>query len=762
MKFLIALLVLFHIRHSYGVNVVYSNNRPNKDLSSNIESSEHLYSNTWAVHLEGGERKAREIAEKNGFNFVRKFSSFEDYYLFEHKDVENRRNRRSIEHHSRLEREPTVRWAEQQKILKRTKRGFQDFTDPLFAEQWYLKNRGITSCKETKGINVVPVWEKGITGKGVVVTILDDGLEHSHADLVGNYEPGASYDFNSGDPDPFPTYTSDNINKHGTRCAGEVAGAINNGLCGVGVAYNSRVGGVRMLDGDVTDAVEGQSLSLNPQKIDIYSSSWGPDDDGKTVDGPGHLAYEAFTKGTTKGRDGKGSIFVWATGNGGKNHDYCSCDGYINSIYTVSIGAVDDCGKSPWYAEPCPGTMAVTYSSGVSGINKEIVTTDLHNKCTMKHTGTSAAAPLAAGIFALVLEANPELTWRDLQHLVVKTSKKISENDNMWQKNDAGLSVNPKFGFGVLDTAAMVEAAKSSHWKTADEQHICKSKVKKETKDIPAMGSVTSEIFTSGCFGQPSSVNQLEHVHAYITLKHPSRGGLSISLKSPSGITSPLLEKRILDTASVGFTDWPFLTVFNWGENPTGTWELTVKDSSGRGGVLVEWRLDVYGTFNSSLVKHVDENKMCIDECVKGCPHPFSEKCIGCKKYCDCEKGVCVSQCDSNLSADHERRHCRRALNTEIESNSDASAKNGRAATSSATVKVQHSLLSISMPAKFAVIALSAAVLLALAGAIGYFLMGLPNTRNSGRAVDYQMVGAPGKYVVDLNISHEDPTHDVQ
>ena len=366
------------------------------------------------------------------------------------------------------------------------------------------------------------------------------------------------------------------------------------------------------------------------------------------------------------------------------------------------------------------------------------------------------------GIFALVLEANPELTWRDLQHLVVKTSKKISENDDMWQTNDAGLSVNPKFGFGVLDTAAMVEAAKSSEWKTADEQHICKSKVKKERKDIPAMGSVTSEIFTSGCFGQPSSVNQLEHVHAYITLKHPSRGGLSISLKSPSGITSPLLEKRIIDTASVGFTDWPFLTVFNWGENPTGTWELTVKDSSGRAGVLVEWRLDVYGTFNSSLVKDVDENKMCIDECVKGCPHPFSEKCIGCKKYCDCEKGVCVSQCDSDLNADNERRHCRRALSTDIESSSSASANNGKPAKNSATVKVQHSLLSISMPAKFAVIALSAAVLLALAGAIGYFLIGLPNTRSSGRTADYHKVGTPGKYVVDLNISQEDATRDVQ
>ena len=81
------------------------------------------------------------------------------------------------------------------------------------------------------------------------------------------------------------------------RCAGEVAAGFNNGQCGVGVAYNSRVGGIRMLDGDVTDAVEAGSLSYNPLKIDIYSSSWGPDDDGKTVDGPGHLAKQAFRDG---------------------------------------------------------------------------------------------------------------------------------------------------------------------------------------------------------------------------------------------------------------------------------------------------------------------------------------------------------------------------------------------------------------------------------------------------------------------------------
>ena len=80
----------------------------------------------------------------------------------------------------------------------------------------------------------------------------------------------------------------------GTRCAGEVAATANNSNCAVGIAYKSGIGGVRMLDGDVTDAVEARSLGLNAQHIHIYSASWGPDDDGKTVDGPGRLATRAF------------------------------------------------------------------------------------------------------------------------------------------------------------------------------------------------------------------------------------------------------------------------------------------------------------------------------------------------------------------------------------------------------------------------------------------------------------------------------------
>lgn len=112
-----------------------------------------------------------------------------------------------------------------------------------------------------------------------------------------------------------------------------------------------------------------------------------------------HAQRFVFFLGVRKGRHGLGSIFVWATGNGGDYDDYCNCDGYITSIYTISIGAIDDQGKSPWYAEPCPSTLAVTYSSGRKNddSNKKITTTDLHHTCTKSHTGTSAAAPLAAG-----------------------------------------------------------------------------------------------------------------------------------------------------------------------------------------------------------------------------------------------------------------------------------------------------------------------------------------------------------------------------
>lgn len=150
---------------------------------------------------------------------------------------------------------------------------------------------------------------------------------------------------------------------HGTRCAGEIASARND-LCGVGVAWDAKVAGIRILSGEITDVQEAEAINYGFDQTQIYSCSWGPSDDGKSIDGPNGILLEAFVNGVTNGRGGKGSIFVFATGNGGRNGDNCNFDGYTNSRYTISIGAVTRHDTHPDYSEACSAQLGVTYSSG--------------------------------------------------------------------------------------------------------------------------------------------------------------------------------------------------------------------------------------------------------------------------------------------------------------------------------------------------------------------------------------------------------------
>uniref|UniRef100_A0A8C5I3I3 Furin-1-like n=1 Tax=Gouania willdenowi TaxID=441366 RepID=A0A8C5I3I3_GOUWI len=479
-----------------------------------------VYTNTWAVHIPGGREQADQIAAKHGFinygHVSGHISSF-FFYIF-----------------------------------------YMQFND------------------NHRDLNAKAAWQLGYTGKGVVVSILDDGIEKNHPDLSENYDPDASYDVNDGDPDPQPRYTQLNDNRHGTRCAGEVAAVANNQYCGVGVAYNAKIGGVRMLDGEVTDMVEAQSLSLNPQHIDVYSASWGPEDDGKTVDGPAKLAKEAFLRGVIEGRGGLGSIFVWASGNGGREKDSCNCDGYTNSIYTLSISSSTQNGNVPWYSEACSSTLATTYSSG--NINeKQIVTTDLKSKCTDSHTGTSASAPLAAGIIALALEANTNLTWRDMQHLVVQTSRPAHLLTNDWRTNGVGRKVSHSYGYGLLDASAIVTLAKT--WTSVGPQRKCVISMLSESKNIGSRLSINKSV--DACLGSDSHVTSLEHVQARLTLSYNRRGNLAIHLVSPAGTRSTLLHPRPHDFSSEGFNDWAFMTTHSWDEKPSGEWTLEIENVAG-------------------------------------------------------------------------------------------------------------------------------------------------------------------------------------
>ncbi|XP_021348495.1 furin-like protease kpc-1 isoform X3 [Mizuhopecten yessoensis] len=552
-----------------------------------ITRGEH-YTDKWAVHIEGGVREARSLADKH--NFVYLGQIMPDYYHFQHRKVAKRSLYSSSYFHRTLASEPNVRWLEQQVAKKRKKRSLyfphQSFNDPKWPRMWYL-HRG-----EGLDMNVQSAWDQGVTGKGVVVTILDDGIEKDHPDLARNYDERASYDVNSHDPDPQPRYDYTNENRHGTRCAGEVAAHANNNICSVGVAYEASIGGVRMLDGDVTDSVEAQSLSLNPDHIHVYSASWGPDDDGRTVDGPATLARKAFHDGINLGRGGLGSIFVWASGNGGRDFDSCNCDGYTNSIHTISISSATENGNIPWYSEACSSTLATTYSSGSSG-EKQIVTTDLRKTCTESHTGTSASAPLAAGICALALQANPSLTWRDLQHIVVMTAKRGNLRADDWTYNGVNRSVSHSFGFGLMDAGAMVRLAKN--WTTVPPQNICEIRLQERNRPVPANSKISVPLHTDGCIRTVNQVKYLEHVQARITLCAIRRGEISIYLRSPMGTRSTLLARRQRDVSRDGFNNWAFMTTHNWGEYAKGTWTLEI-ENGGSATELKQWTLVVMGT----------------------------------------------------------------------------------------------------------------------------------------------------------------------
>lgn len=295
-----------------------------------------------------------------------------------------------------------------------------------------------------------------------------------------------------------------------------------------------------------------------------------------------------------------------------------------------------------------------------------------------------------AGIFALVLEANPNLSWRDLQHLIVNTSRTTDRQDKDWQKNGAGHHVNHKYGFGVLDAAALVKAATSPYWRTAAEQHICREQDQTDNKRIPPRGTLTSTIISTGCSGKTNCVMKLEHVRVYVTLTHKSRGSLRIVLTSPAGTRSELLAPRDKDYSSDGFQNWPFMTVFSWGENPVGIWKLEVSDTKGLDGDFKKWSIRLYGTCEDHRKISPNDSKLCNQKCKKDCAEPFNNSCPNCTMFCHCDFGRCLPLCNADDDVDQVRKECRKNPHAETSAIDDDDDDDDDSTTSPTTVISLH------------------------------------------------------------------------
>jgi subtilisin-like proprotein convertase family protein len=463
--------------------------------------------------------------------------------------------------------------------------------DPLLGNQWHLKARSL----EVAGANVLAEWPTTM-GSGVVIGVVDDGLQWTHPDLGPNYTSAASHDFNFNDPDPSPSTAGScttTANCHGTAAAGVAAARDDNGIGGAGAAPRASVAGLRLIAGGFTDAMAANALNHLPDSIHISSNSWGPSDDGVTLDGPGPLTYAAMESAVTNGRAGKGRIFSWAAGNGRANQDNCNFDGYANSRFVIAVGALADNATQAFYSESCAALLVAAPSNGGS---RGITTTDLVGASgydatdyTSTFGGTSSATPLVSGAVALMLARNPNLTWRDVKHILRQSSFRVNPGDPGWT---SGLHPhNEKFGFGQLDATAAADLAAT--WTNVPAEVVLAPAARNPGLAIPDNNptGVTDAISISSA----ESNFVVEHVEVDFTAPHTWRGDLQITLTSPSGAVSALATTRPGDSGD-NFSNWRFGSVRHWGESPVGTWTLRVSDlASFDLGTFSSWTLRLYG-----------------------------------------------------------------------------------------------------------------------------------------------------------------------
>lgn len=484
-------------------------------------------------------------------------------------------------------------------LKQRAKRAYTPPNDPLFRDQWHLNNTGQSGGTPGEDINVGPAWDLGFIGSAdEIIAIVDDGLEMGHEDLNANIRADLSWDFVDQDDNPEPQESSDN---HGTSCAGLAAGVGSNGVGISGSAPFSGLVGLRILGGGGAALLADEASALNHSmdEIDIYSNSWGPIDGGAFLGGPSSLVADALSTGATTGRGGLGVIYVWAAGNGYYD-DNSNYDGYANSRFTIAVASSTHQGVQASYSEkganllitaPSSGGTAniiTTDLSGTRGIDSGIYTPD--GNYTDRFSGTSASAPMVAGVVALMLQANPSLTWRDVQHILMETADKNDPADPDWITNGAGYWVNHKYGFGRVNAGAAVQVAQGWTIATAELSDTISSSPDIPIPDNDNTGTTSSVTLTESLF-----IESVEVI--FSAADHSKWGDLEIVLTSPTGTRSILSEKH-KNGRGTGYNAWTFSSLRHYMESSKGTWTLSVKDrAAGNTGTFQFWQLTVYGHY---------------------------------------------------------------------------------------------------------------------------------------------------------------------
>lgn len=489
---------------------------------------------------------------------------------------------------------------------------FTTGSDPLFANQWHLKNTGQDGGTVGEDVNVVPVWNSNIMGAGVRIAIVDDGLEIAHEDISPNVVLGQSYNYVNGTTNPTGSDPS-----HGTAVGGVAAARDSNGLGVAGAAPRAGLVGYNPLEIH-TSANEADAMTRNAAAVSISNNSWGANDDTGGYNASDATWRTAINTGLTTGRNGKGIVYTWAAGNGGEGAgslhvDNSNYDGQANYRGVLAICAVGDDGVRASYSErganlwvctPSEGRgghgITTTDRTGTAGYNPDPTNSgDYSNRnYTNTFSGTSSATPLASGMIALVLEANPNLTWRDLRIILAQSARKNDPFDPDWVVNGGGFNVNHNYGFGVANANAAVELANPNTWMNIGPEITFATPTATVNTPIPDDGgtATSSTIAVAG-----SGVGKIESVEIVFNTNHPYVGDLDITLTAPFGTVSRLNEPHTCEggECSLPGGTWRYSSARHLGEAANGPWTLTVKDmATGDTGTFTSWQMTFYGRAN--------------------------------------------------------------------------------------------------------------------------------------------------------------------
>ena len=484
--------------------------------------------------------------------------------------------------------------------------------EPNFRDQWYLRNTVDNFGTPGVDLNILKVWQD-YSGKGVKIGVVEGNMDPTHPDLRANYDPSGLVGDLEG-------------SGHGTNVAGVIAAEAGNGIGGVGVAFNSTF---RFYDRSSTNEKPGgkvypiEQVLSNQVNVDISNNSWGRNGFVMDFRNPGdpndpndnrHTNYVEVAKGMQNaienGRNGLGTVYISSAGNEREDGMSANYSNLRNSRYTIAVASLDEEGRVR--ASSSPGANLL-----ISAFGEDIFTTDVVGEqgkapgdYRFDFNATSAAAPMVTGVVALMLEANPQLGYRDVQEILAYSAKWTDIDNESWGFNGAtnwnggGLHYSPDYGFGQLDALAAVRLAET--WQTqhtaANEQHIAiTSAPSLAIPDADLAGASNSLTIEKGL--------KIDRVEVDLEINHERYEDLIVTLTSPTGVVSELVNRiprndpgefddEKYDPREVDGKDflYTFSTTFDWGETGIGDWTLNVVDAAtGNTGVLNNWTLNLYG-----------------------------------------------------------------------------------------------------------------------------------------------------------------------